>query len=290
MKRIWNIVIVLCVGAMCGSCAGRGVKGAANKQIVVTIPPLAGLVEDIVGNDFQVVTLLPSGATPESYSPTARQVAALGDAEFVFSVGTLSFEQELMQRLDHELVVSVNKGVELLAGCCGHEHEEGHSPHHHAVDPHIWLSPKNLVQIVDNMAQAIVAKYPDSMHYKANSESLMAKLAERAEAYGEVLKSAPREFLIYHPALGYLAHEYGLEQVALENEGKNPTPSALAEIVDKVQAEGIKVLLYQQEYPLDVAKPIAEMLGVNLVEINPLDKDIIAELDRVVEQLANRNE
>ena len=286
--------MVLCVAAACASCLGRSVDNKSGKQIVVTIPPLAGLVEEIVGADYQVVTLLPSGATPENYSPTARQVAALSDAEFVFSVGMLTFEQELMQRVGSEgvaNVVNVNKGVELLAGGCSHDHEDEHSHHHHhAVDPHIWMSPRGLMQIVDNIAQALVTKHPDSMRYKTNSEALMAKLAERSEAYGEVLKSAPREFLIYHPALGYLAHEFDLEQVALENEGKNPTPSALAEIVNKVQLEGIEVLLYQQEYPLDVVKPIAEILGVKLVEINPLNKNIIAELDHIVEQLTNKNE
>ncbi|MBO7300829.1 MAG: zinc ABC transporter substrate-binding protein [Tidjanibacter sp.] len=251
-------------------------------------------MKEIVSSDYQVVTLLPSGATPESYSPTARQIAALSDAEFVFSVGMLTFEQELMQRVGNKgvaNVVNVNKGIELIAGGCNHDHSEAHSHHHHhSVDPHIWMSPRGLVQIVDNIAQALMVKHPDSVHYKANSESLMAKLTGRAEAYGEVLKSAPKEFLIYHPALGYFAHEYGLEQIALENEGKNPTPNALAKIVDKVQAEGIEELLYQQEYPLDVVKPIAEILGVNLVEINPLCADIIAELDRIVAQLTNRNE
>ncbi len=277
------------------SCLERSAENKGKKQIVVTIPPLAGLVEEIVGNDYQVFTLLPSGATPENYSPTARQVAALSDAEFVFSVGMLTFEQELMQRVGNKgvaNVVSVNKGVKLLAGGCCHNHEETHSHHHHhhAVDPHIWMSPQGLMQIVDNIAQALVAKHPDLTHYKTNSEALMAKLAERSEIYGEMLKSAPKEFLIYHPALGYLAHEYGLEQIALENEGKNPTPSALAEIVDKVQARGIEVLFYQQEYPIDVVKPIADILDVNLVEINPLNKDIIAELNRIVSQLTNSNE
>ncbi len=294
MKRVLNWIITLYVGAMCVSCLGRGVDNSVKKQIAVTIPPLAGLVEEIVGDDYQVVTLLPSGATPENYSPTARQVAALGDAEFVFSVGMLTFEQELMQRVGNKGVAKVedvSNGVELLAGGCGHDHKDGHSHHHHhAVDPHIWMSPRGLVQIVDNIAQTLMVKYPDSAHYKANSEALMAKLVGRSEAYGEMLKSAPREFLIYHPALGYLAHEYGLEQIALENEGKTPTPNALAEIINKVQTEGIEVLFYQQEYPLDVVKPIAEILGVNLVEINPLNSDIIAEIDRIVAQLTNSNE
>jgi zinc transport system substrate-binding protein len=188
-------------------------------------------------------------------------------------------------------VIDVSNGVELLAGGCGHDHNEAHSHHHHhAVDPHIWMSLQGLIQIVDNITQVLMDKHLNSAHYKTNSEALMARISERAEAYGKVLKSAPREFLIYHPALGYLAREYGLEQIALENEGKNPTPGALAEIVDKVQAEGVKVLLYQQEYPLDVVKPIAEILGVNLVEINPLNVDIIAELDRIVAQLTNSNE
>ena len=308
MKRIvTNIIGVLCLVLAGVSCDGRNVKSRAEKQIVVTIPPLQGLVKEIVGKDYEVACLLPAGASPETYSPTARQVSMLADAQFVFTVGTLSFEQELVGRLENQRdkVVATAEGIELLAGC-GHSHnvaeeahdheavaehgEHAHSHHHHSVDPHAWLAPRELQVIVDNIAREIVAQNPDSTKYRANYEQLKAKLEQRTEAYREVLISAPRAFLIYHPALGYLAKEYGLEQISLENEGKTPTPVALAGVVDRVEKEGLKTMLYQQEYPISVVKPIAEILGVNLVEINPLSGDIISELDNIVKALTNNNE
>jgi zinc transport system substrate-binding protein len=96
--------------------------------------------------------------------------------------------------------------------------------------------------------------------------------------------------LIYHPALGYLAESLSFNQIAVENEGKSPTPASLSELVKKVKAEGIEVMLYQKEYPLDIVQPIADILDVKLVEINPLSGDIIGEIDRIVNIIAGRYE
>lgn len=320
--RIWRWMI--CAIAALGTlvlaqgCVGDKSKEVENKQIAVTIPPLQGLVEEIIGADYEVVCLLPAGSSPETYSPTARQIASLSDAEFVFTLGTLAFEEEIIKRLDNQQnkVVKTARGIELLTGC-GHEHHnhhngecsheeqcahcegnnhnhkaESHTPahHHHSFDPHVWLAPEELGVIATNIAEAIVAHRPDSVKYRTNYERLKIKLAEREVCYGEALKSAPKHFLIYHPALGYLAADYGLEQISLENEGKSPTPAALAGVVDMVAHEHIESMFYQQGYPLDIVKPIAEILSVNLVEINPLSKDIIGELDRIVGALINSNE
>ena len=265
------------------------------RQIVVSIPPLAGIVEEIVGEDFEVITLLPSGSSPESYSPTTRQIASISTAEHLFYTGVLNFENELLQRFDREqnstLLTNVSNGIELLSGGeCDHEHHSEEHTHHHAVDPHIWLSPSTLEVIVDNVAGAIIATNPDSLRYIANYKAVKNKVVTQKELFRERLASTPREFLIYHPALGYLADEYGLEQISLENEGKSPTPSSLAGVVDKVAESGVKVMLYQQEYPLDIVKPIAEILNVKLVNINPLSEDIIDELNYIVEQLTNNYE
>ncbi len=287
------------------SCSGS--KQANGRKIVVTVAPLAGLVEEIVGEDYEVVILLPSGSTPENYSPTPRQIASLEGADMVFMLGTMNFEQQIVKRFENQhdnTFVNVSNGIELIAGGCTHSHSherhdcdceqhshKEHTEHRHiGTDPHIWLAPGTLEVIVDNIAEEIIAQNPDSTKYFANYKQLKAKLQQRKEHYRELLITAPRSLLIYHPALGYLAEEYGLEQISLENEGKSPTPASLAEIVDRVEREGLGTMLYQQEYPLDIVQPIAEILGVNLVEINPLSKDTITELDRIVGALTNSNE
>ena len=258
-------------------------KHTNTKQITVTIPPLQGIVDEIVGEDFKINILLPEGASPEAYSPTITQVSQLEDSEFVFYVGTLPFENELISKVKHTKGVNLSNGVDLLTGSCHHlDHRTHNGHHHHSSDPHIWFSVEELSTIVDNIDTALMKAYPDSTKYHTNCQSIKDKLTVKKQQYQQLLKDSPKSFLIYHPALGYLANSLGLNQIALENEGKSPTPAALAGIIELVKQEGIEVMMYQSEYPIDTVKPIAEILGVKLVEINPLSTNIIGEIDRVI--------
>lgn len=279
------------------SCSQKRDKNHNKEQIVVTIPPLQGLVEEIVGDDFEVSALLPTGSSPESYSPTPSQLVKIEQAEVVFYVGTLDFEQVIMKRFARKNVnnlVDCSKGVTLIEGSCMHgrhrKHDENKAQHHHhhGSDPHIWLSPYELEVVAKNIGQAICALYPDSSKYVANSEKLIAQIRARQEAYGTQLTQAnTKMFLIYHPALGYLARDYGLEQVSLEHEGKVPTPVVLANIAEKLAAEEATLpLLYQAEYPENIVKPLAEILNVNLLKINPLSSNILAEMDRIINTIS----
>lgn len=255
-----------------------------NKRITVTIPPLKGLIEDIVGDDFQINILLPEGASPETYSPSMSQIAELEESEMVFFVGTLPFEDELINNSVGGNHINLSKGVKVIDGHCNHH---THTGHHHSMDPHIWISLDELSTIVDNIDNALMTAYPDSTKYHANCQAIKAKLEDKKQEYQQMLKDKTKDFLIYHPALGYLANTLGLNQIAIENEGKSPTPATLSTIIDKVRKENIKVMLYQREYPIDIVQPVADILDVNLVEINPLNTDIIDEIDRVINILAS---
>lgn len=279
--RYISIILLVTIGAIASSCNTS--NNTDTKQITVTIPPLKGIVEEIVGDDFDVNILLPEGASPETYSPTISQISDLENSEFVFYIGTLPFENELISRIDGEKCVSVSSGVRLLAGGCRHQDHHTHNTHHHhSTDPHIWFSIEELSTIVDNIDAALTKAYPDSLKYHINCQDIKANLARKKQQYQQLLNSANDSFLIYHPALGYLANSLGLKQIALENEGKSPTPAALTDIVDLVKREHLSVMLYQKEYPIDTVQPIADILGVKLVQINPLSTDIIGEIDRVI--------
>ena len=287
LLRILAIIATLSCVAACGSNANT----KHSKSISVTIPPLQGIVKEIVGDDYEINVILPKGATPENYSPTVAQMAAIEHSEYLFNIGTLSFEQQIINKLKSAKssnIQSVADGIELIEGGCKHGHT--HHEHHHSHDPHVWLSMDGLLAIVDNIARPIINNNPDSTKYMANYEAIRQKLIVNKQRYTELLDTAPRHFLIYHPALGYLAQEFGLEQIALENDGKAPTPAGVINIVKKGNAEGLKYMLYQAEYPLDVVKPIAEVLGVKPVLINPLSNDIICELDRIINILAGNYE
>lgn len=283
-QYIKHILAVTLLLLLIAGCAPQRID---KKVITVSIPPLEGLVEQIVNNDYQVVSLLPSGSTPENYSPTPSQLINIEDSEFVFFVGTLEFENTIAQRLLGRDVNIVNTadGVELIEGQCSHNHRVG-SEHNHGIDPHVWMSLVELEKVVGNIGRVICEAHPDSVRYKANTEQLIGNIQQSHRRYGELLGPHKGDaFLIYHPALTYFARDYGLEQISVEQEGKAPTPTALAELAAAVDKLEIKKLIYQAEYPLDVVKPVAEILDVTLLEINPLNVNILTEIDRIANTL-----
>lgn len=273
------------------SCTHRKQQSADISTISVTIPPLEGVVKEIVGDNFEVKTILPAGSVPENFTPTPRQIAELKDSALFIYIGTLSFEQELAQYA-HNKAVRTSEGIELLGGTCGHSHHAEHAhTHTHAYDPHVWLSPFELETIVDNIAAKLSELYPDSVKYADNAHKIKALLKEKQSEYAQRLAKAPQSFLIYHPSLGYLAEHYNLKQIAVENEGKSPSVSSIAKIVEQIERGQVsKQLLCQKEYPNEVVEPIADMLGVNMVNINPLSSDILAELDYIIDILSESYE
>ena len=306
-RRFSNIIIVLLAGlaTLVGCVPKSGKKQDAGNVITVSIPPLYGLVQEIVGNDFTVQVLLPEGSTPETYSPTIGQISAVQESEFLFTCNLLEFEKVVTKRLEENRkisIVNISEGCKIIDNQCDTNCKDGenqlckhseeahrhHSHHHHGgVDPHVWMSPFELETMANNIGRAICNAYPDSAKYVANFERLIGKLQERQTRYAEQLQGAgSRVFLIYHPALSYLARDYDLVQVALENEGKNPTPSTLAGVMETVNKHQIGQMMYQAEYPWDTIKPIIDILGVNAVQINPLNKDIISELDKVINTIS----
>lgn len=294
-SSIFSLPLVIVLALSMTSCTHRKQQSADISTISVTIPPLEGVVKEIVGDDFEVKTILPAGSVPENFTPTPRQIAELKNSALFIYIGTLSFEQELSQYA-HNKAVRTSDGIELLGGACGHfhhaEHDDEHAhAHTHAYDPHVWLSPFELETIVDNIAVKLSELYPDSVKYADNAHKIKALLRKKQSEYAQRLAKAPQSFLIYHPSLGYLAEHYDLKQIAVESEGKSPSVSSIAKIVEQIERGQVsKQLLCQKEYPNDVVKPIAEMLGVNIVNINPLSSDILTELDYIIDILSESYE
>lgn len=303
-RYIFIVVAIICSMFVQSGCRGQkstNVDSAGKSVITVSIPPLYGLTKAIVGEDFNVEILLTEGAAPETFSPTIKQISAIQNSAFFFSCNLMEFEKVVTKRISAQKsvrVINISQGCKLIENkefghdeACNHSHSHAHnehSHHHHgAIDPHAWMSPFELEVMARNIGEAICVAYPDSVKYRINLEQLMGEIKGRQVAYAEQLVDAgQRVFLIYHPALSYLARDYGLQQISLENEGKNPTPASLAEVVDIVNKCGIKQMMYQVEYPYEIVKPIVDVLGVNMVQINPLSANILKELDRVINTIS----
>lgn len=267
--RITLFAILLCNFVGCGN---REIE--VENCAVVSIAPLKPLVQEILGDDYEVIVLVPAGASPETFEPTAKQLQKVETARFVFGTGLLAFEQELLNRVArNEQIINLSEGIETISGCCSHSH---HHVHAHGVDPHIWCSPKSLIKMAENAYNAIIDEMDDSTAYTERYNTLNTKLLELDKEVAEMCdKSAHKSFIIYHPALTYLARDYGLTQIAIENEGKEPSPKYLNNIILQARNDGVKHIFYQSEFPASSVNAICNDIGATAVEINPLDENII---------------
>lgn len=278
------LLIIIIAGSLIG-CADR--KIVVEDRAIVTIAPLKPLVEAILDDDFEVSVLVPQGASPETFEPTPKQLSEVESARFVFGTGLLEFEQELLHRIARkEQIINLSQGIELIAGTCSHAHHAhanySHS-HAHGIDPHIWCSPKSIGKMAENMYSAIAREMPDSVNYDKNYTTLCIKLLEFDEEIAELCRQSKRStFVIYHPALTYLARDYGLTQVAVEHEGKEPSAKHLAKIIEQARAEGVKHIFYQSEFPASSVEVICQDIGATAVEINPLKEDIFENIRHIV--------
>ena len=257
-------------------------------RAVVSIAPLKPLVQEILGDDFEVSVLVPQGASPETFEPTPKQLREVESARFIFATGLLEFEQSLLHRIARkEQVVNLSQGIDVSAGTCSHaHHNHANCSHNHAhgVDPHIWCSPKQLDKMAANAYNAIAREMPDSTKYKENYAGLCIKLLALDTMVAiRCQKSQNKKFFIYHPALTYLARDYGLTQVAIEHEGKEPSAKHLAQLIDQAREAGIKHIFYQSEFPASSVEAICKDTNSNAMEINPLEEDIFYNILHIVD-------
>lgn len=280
MKRtIIYICIAMLLSVVLNGCGSANRKPSDDKEkIFVSIAPLYQLVEGITGNDFDIEILVPAGASPESFEPTPRQFIALNGAKAVFAVGLIDFERNLLSKIEQQSkVIDLSQGIDLIAGSCSHNHHGHHCAH--GVDPHIWTSPVALKAMARSVYNAIATAYPDSVKYTANYQKLEARLDSLDSSVRTLCDNARvRQFIIYHPALTYLARDYGLEQVSIEHEGKEPSAKRLAGIIANARTKGINRIFYQSTYPRSSVEVIADDIGAEAVEIDPLHEDIFANI------------
>ncbi len=255
---------------------------SSDKLIVaVSILPQAEFVEQIGGNNVKTVVMVPPGSDPHSYEPTPSQLENLSNAQMYVKVGSgLSFETVWMDKLisinSKMLVVNSSAGIKQIMIENDPDGDTG-------ADPHVWTSPLNAKVMVKSIYDGLVSIDPDNeTTYKQNYDSYIAKLDEADTKLKTALAGKEgTSFMVYHPAWAYLAKDYGLNEIAVEVQGKEPSPQDMQKLIDEAKEKGIKVIFVQSGFSTASAKTIADQIGGEVVEVDPLAKDYIDNLDRV---------
>lgn len=244
------------------SCGG---KRDDSRVITVTIEPLRYFAEQLVGDRAEVTTLVPKGSSPETYEPTAQQMVALGNSMMFIKVGDLGFERTWVAKLG-----DLADGIEIVDTSEGIATVESTS--RGVTDQHTWMSCANALVIVKNIYNSLRKADPvNASFYEGRYNALMEKIEKLNAELTESLKTVEgSSFIIYHPALTYFAKEYGLHQLAVEEDGREPSAASLAKVIDEAKAEGVSLMLVQQEFDRRNAEIVAKALNIGMTTINPL--------------------
>lgn len=281
INHIYKLLSLVALTTLLLAC--RTQRTTEPTEIVVTIAPLKYIVEQITGDDFQVGVLVPTGASPETFEPTPKQIITLGEAELVFSTGLIGFENALTHRIEEQRdIIHLAHGIELIAGSCSHNHTTHTAEHHHGIDPHIWTSPQELKIMARNAYEAIIQQYPDSIKYTSAYHLFDHRLDSLDNACRRMCEASDaKAFVVYHPALTYFARAYGIEQIAIEDDGKEPSAKHIANIIASAKSKSVKCLLYQTQYPRSTVEIIARDMGIECREFNPLEEDVVKNISHI---------
>lgn len=245
--------------------------------VVAAVVPLQYVVDRLAGDRVRTAVLIPPGANPATHAPTLADRQAMAETALVVRVGHPDFPFErawlgpLLAERPDLTVVSLHEPASQDPGG----------------DPHPWTAPQRMAALAARLAPALDRLLPT--HVLAIAANLAAFQAEVA-ALDEALRStlAPvrgRRFFVFHPAWGHLASAYGLEQVAIEHEHKQPGPVQLAERIAEARSAGARVLFVQPQFSPAAARVVAEEIGARVETLDPLAYDWPANLRHVAQRL-----
>ena len=280
------------------------VLAAGPLTVFVSVPPQKHFVEKIGGERVSVLVMAGPGANPHAYEPKPSQMKALTGAAVYFAVGD-PFELVWLDKFRAAnpamRVVETQAGIERMpmeehhrhdadepkAGRKGQGRKGGHEADHdhdgELLDPHVWLAPSLVRLQAERVRDGLIMADPDGRaYYEERARAFAGEIdALDAEIKGLLADRAGASFLVFHPAWGYFARDYGLVQVPIELAGKEPSPRELRQLTERAKAKGYPALFVQPQFSRRTAETIAKAVGARVIEADPLAEDWAANLRAV---------
>lgn len=247
-------------------------------NVVVSIEPQKEFLEKIGGDLVDVHVMVKKGSNPHTYEPKPKDMKTISEANIYFAIG-IEFEEIWLEKFASQnskmLVVDSTRDINKQK-MEGHAHHHKEKHHEDGLDPHVWVSPKNVKIVAKNMALSLKkVDIENANKYEKNLESFLKEIDALDKKIVEILKNSKKgaKFMVFHPAWGYFARDYGLIELAVEVDGKEPKPKELLNLIKEVKEENIKVIFTSPEFSMKSAKIIAKESGIEVVPISPLSSN-----------------
>ncbi|MGD2038514.1 MAG: zinc ABC transporter substrate-binding protein [Desulfobacterales bacterium] len=269
----------------------------AGKKLLVfaSIPPQKYFLHQIGRHRVEVQVMVQPGASPATYEPKPRQMAAISRSQIYFAIG-VPFEKIWLKKIaaanPDMQVVHTDHGIPkipMAANSIESEHhgKKDHQDQHGEFDPHIWLSPRLVMIQARRILNALVEIDPDHKAvYETNTKVFLSELAALdADLKKTFAGKQGFQFLVFHPSWGYFARSYGLKQVPIEIEGKDPKPAQLKALIEHAKKKHINVIFVQPQFSSRSAELVAKAIGGQVIVADPLASDWPGNLREVAQKL-----
>ena len=275
-----KISLILCLAVILGLFSGCKADTVAEKPVIaVTIVPEATFLSAVAGDDFEIITMIPPGASPETYEPSPIDMASLENASLYFSIGVPSEESILKSLSSDTKVVALHKKT--AAKYPDLTLDGGR-------DPHIWLCPERASFMVSLIAEELALFFPENAQkYNQNAQNYINEISSATKTAQNILETGGiRDFFVFHPSFQYFANYFSLNMYALEEHGKEATPKHLAQMVDLAEEKNIEVVFYQAEASSRQAESFAKEIGAKAVKLEPLSADYTKNIIKMATAIA----
>jgi len=314
MRKCLSMLTLVIMGTLCfGLLANAEVKPTGKVKAFVSILPIAYFVDRVGGPNVEVSVLVGPGQDPHTFDLTPRMVAKLAGAQVLFKLG-FPFEETLVKKVGATFkniqVVDVQQGIELMPMTAVEaeegKHDHGHSErgekrgqghgdakkhgHHHEageMDQHTWLDPRLAKTQARTIANTLIRIDPTHKdQYEKNLKDFQTDLDAVHEKLGKALAPVKgKSFVVFHPAYGYFGTAYGLKQVAVQLEGREPTARQLARLIELAKEKEVKVIFVQPQFSKKGAESLAKAIGATVVPLDDLAQDYLKNLEGMAVKL-----
>lgn len=291
------LVIVPVLGA-CQSTVAPVAQDTDQINVTVSIVPLAYFAERIGGGWVNINTMVGPGEEPHSYEPTPEQMVAISESPVFFSIG-VEYEDVWLPKFEETnpemLIVDASEGIERIPVASSvaevgaqTDTEDDHHDEEGGLDPHVWLSPENGKVIAENILNGLIEIAPKhEADFRSNFDALIADIDDLDAQIRETLAGEQNQsFIVFHPAWGYFAKQYALEQIAVQVGGQDPSASELADLVEIAREREISVIFVQPSFNSASAEALAQEIDGTVAVANPLAEDWLDNLNTIANALA----
>lgn len=298
VQSLWLVHLLLLI-ILSNGCLSRTSKESDDKndpiRAYVSILPQKYFVERVGGDLVQVQVMVKPGASPATYEPTMKQIADLGNTNVFFRIG-VPFEEAWIGKIKEAnknmRLIDTRDGITLREidafNDHGHQHDAEEVHDHKGKDPHIWLSPELVKQQAKTIAEALGEIRPGQKEFfNQNLNDFILDLDRLNDEIQKAFEGLENKmFVVFHPSWGYFADDFGLQQIPIESEGKEPGFNQMSKLINFAKDHNIKVIFVQKQFNKKQAGAVAGQINGVVVEIDPLAENYIENLKHIAGEIA----